>query len=420
MKDITSDLAAAILSPSPLAATQAVWEKVNTKTRSIKLDLGAGAVSPEGFAPLGNVNGSAIFPLPHADNTVDVIRASHVLEHWPHAKLQEVVKEWVRALKPGGVLRIAVPDFRVIAEKYLAGEQIPTESYIMGGQVDGADHHGALFDRDRLRSLLAGAGLVLLRPWVSDIADCASYPISLNIEGTKPFVSELKVSSAMSIPRLGFNDMWGCAMDALLPLGIHMRRQGGAYWGQALTNCLEIILDQDNPDAILTLDYDTVFTKGHVAHLMQLMMAHPEADAITAIQSSRHRPTALFTKRDENDAPMERIAVENMSVDMMQIASAHFGLTLFRADKLKAFPKPWFHSVPSSDGRWQPDDDHVDEDIQFWLNWQKAGNTLFLANRVAIGHIEIMARWPGKDLQTIYQPMGEFNKTGAAPEGTWK
>lgn len=392
--------------------TRAIFPKFE-----IKLDLGAGNVSPEGFTPLGNVNGQPIYPLPHADGSVSVIRASHVLEHFPHGQLPAVIKEWVRALKPGGVLRIAVPDFKVIAENYLSGKAQPTEAYLMGGQVDGADFHKALFDREQLRALLAGAGLILLRPWVSEIEDCASYPISLNIEGTKPFVSELKVSAAMSVPRLGFMDNFSCCIDALVPLGIHLRRQGGAFWGQALTNCLEIILDQDRPDAILTLDYDTVFTKGHVAHLLQLMMAHPEADAIVALQSSRHLPTALFTKRDDDGAMMGRINTTEMQPDLMKISSAHFGLTLIRADKLRDLPKPWFHSTPSPVGDWH--EGHIDEDIAFWQAWEKAGNTLYLANRVAVGHIEVMSRWPGKDLQAIYQPMGEFNKTGKAPDGTW-
>ena len=76
--------------------------------------------------------------------------------------------------------------------------------------------------------------------------------------------------------------------------------------------------------------------------------------------------------------------------------------------------------MPSLDGQWHYGDDHVDEDINFWARWHEAGNNLFLANRVAVGHIEVMSRWPGKDLQAIYQPMGEFNKTGKAPDAVWK
>lgn len=384
----------------------------------LKLDLGAGALSPDGYKPLGHRFGTEIFPLDCPDASVDVIRASHVLEHFPNQKVADVVKDWVRALKPGGVLRIAVPDFGEIATRYLAGDQMPTGSYVMGGQEDADDYHKALFDRGRLRKILSDAGLVLLRPWRSEIDDCASYPISLNIEGTKPFASEIKVAAAMSVPRLGFMDNFGCAIDALLPLGIRLRRQGGAFWGQALQNCMEVILNQDQPDAILTLDYDTVFTIGNVAQLMQLMMAHPEADAIVALQSSRHLPTALFTKRDADGQPIGRLNTEMMEPDLMPVSSAHFGLTLIRAEKLAALPKPWFLPVAAPNGEWHIDSGKIDEDINFWVQWEKAGNTLFLANRVVCGHIEVMVRWPGQDLQAIHQPVREFNETGA-PDGVW-
>jgi len=381
----------------------------------VKLDLGAGDRSPEGFTPLGRAHGSDIFPLPYGDGTVDEIRASHVLEHYPFRQVPDVVAEWVRVLKCGGRLRIAVPDFADISRRYLAGEQQPTEAYIVGGQVDDSDYHKAVFDRDKLRAVMAGAGLALLRGWDSELEDCASYPISLNIEGTKPFASAIKVSAAMSVPRLGFMDNFGCAFDALLPIGgIKVRRQGGAFWGQALTNCLEIILEEDEPDAILTLDYDSVFTLASVAHLMQLMIVHPEADAIAPLQASRHLTTALFTKKGEDGDAIARIDRELMKPDLMPISTAHFGLTLIRADKLRALPKPWFLPVPDSAGGWH--DGHVDEDINFWVKWEKAGNSLFLANRVVIGHLEVMARWPDQDLQTIYQSMRDFNTDGPPAE----
>src|SRR5579859_3645537 len=102
----------------------------------IKLDLGAGEQVPDGFTPLGRRYGSEIFPLSHADASVDEVRASHVLEHYPHGQIGAVVAEWARVLKPGGKLKIAVPDFAKVAEAYLNGAQMPTESFIMGGQVD--------------------------------------------------------------------------------------------------------------------------------------------------------------------------------------------------------------------------------------------------------------------------------------------
>lgn len=388
----------------------------------IKLDLGAGERSPEGFIPLGRDQGSEIFPLPYDDNSVDVIRASHVLEHFPHGQIADVLKDWARALKPGGILRIAVPDFEEMARRYLDGKLMdaPAEHFVMGSQIDDNDYHRSLFDREHLRQRLSVAGLVLLRPWKSELdGDCASYDISLNIEGTKPAVSEMKVSASMSVPRLGFMDNFGCALDSLVPLGIKLRRQGGAFWGQALTRCLEMILEHDNPDAILTLDYDTIFTKANVSTLIQLMMAHPEADAIVALQSSRHLPTALFTVLGDDGKALGQIPLEDLESDLKKIATAHFGLTLIRASKLRELPRPWFHSVPDSDGRWT-DEKKIDEDVNFWRKWYLAGNTLFLANRVPIGHAELMVRWPGQDLQVIYQPMREFNETGKAPDGAWR
>lgn len=387
----------------------------------IRLDLGAGTVVPDGYVALGRDHGSEIYPLAYPDNYADVIRASHVLEHFSHKQVGDVLAEWVRVLKPGGVLKIAVPDFEKVAAGYLQGrgKNCPAELIVMGAQTDANDFHHAIFDRESLRQRLSEAGLVLLRSWKSEIADCADYPISLNLEGTKPAVSELRVSACMSVPRLGFIGNMRCAFEALVPLGVKLRLQGGAFWGQALTRCIEQAVAEDQSDCILTIDYDSVFTKKHVAHLLQLMMAHPEAGAIAALQASRHMPTALFTAKDENGVPRDRIGLVELEPDLMEVHTAHFGLTLIRTSALAAMKRPWFLPVPDKDGRWS-DDGKIDEDINFWVNMRESGHRLFLANHVVIGHVEETVRWPGHDLQSIYQPLTEFNRTGAAPEGAWQ
>lgn len=385
------------------------------QSSAIKLDLGAGKVSPEGYIPLGRDHGSEIFPLPYGDETVDCIRASHCLEHFPHGQIEAVLKDWVRALKKGGKLRIAVPDFKQIAEDYLSGKAQPHEWYVLGGQVDQNDYHKALFDRDKLRLLFANLGLVLTRPWKSEIDDCAAYPISLNLEASKPHVSEINVSGAMSVPRLGFMDNMFCAIEAVIPCKVKMRKHGGAYWGQSLTKVFERILEEDDPDLILTLDYDSIFLPRHLAHMMQLMMLYPEIDALAPIQSSRHLSTALFTVLgpDGNAAVIPRTRFEG---DTSPVSTAHFGLTLLRAKKVRELPKPWFHSVPSPAGDWN--DGHVDEDIEYWRKWVEAGNSLHLANRVAIGHGELMVRWPDINLDVHYQSMTDFQQKGV-PEECW-
>jgi hypothetical protein len=388
----------------------------------ICLDLGASARSPEGYVPLGNLHGTPVNRLAYADGTVDVVRASHVLEHFPRAEIAATVAEWVRVLKPGGVLRIAVPDFATVAKNYLEGVNQPTEGYVLGGQVDKYDYHKALFDESTLKRTMAAAGLVLIRRWTSELDDdCAALPISLNLEGTKPHQAELGVAAIMSVPRLGFMDNFCAAQEGLRPIGSRLRIVQGAYWGQCLERGIESTLEEQQPDAILTLDYDTVFASSDVALLVQLMMAHPEADAIAAVQAGRGKPQgALFTMNrpagEASNAGVRVRASETFAPDLAKVATAHFGLTLIRADRLRELPKPWFLDKPDAEGGWG--DGRVDADIGFWRKWEAAGFALYLANRVPIGHLQLGVLWPGRDLNPIFQPSNEWREKGK-PEGCW-
>jgi len=46
--------------------------------------------------------------LPWPDNSADEVYASHILEHLPYGN--EALQEWLRVLKPGGMLTVIVPD----------------------------------------------------------------------------------------------------------------------------------------------------------------------------------------------------------------------------------------------------------------------------------------------------------------------
>lgn len=388
----------------------------------IALDLGAGDTSPPGYIPMGNAHGTPIFPLNIRDASVDAIRASHVLEHFPAGQIGDVIKEWVRVLKPGGSLKIAVPDFAAIAEAYLAGARQPTEAYVMGGQIDAADYHKALFDVPTLKAALAKAGLMLIRPWVSDLADCAALPISLNLEGVKPHMAEIGVSAVMSVPRLGFMDNMFSAIEALPQLGVRLRRHTGAFWHQCIERVIEQSLAEDAPDAVLTLDYDSAFTRPDVAMLMQLMCCYPEADAIAAVQAGRGAIGGrLFTIRDpDGEANATEVRAQMFDGDLTRVSTAHFGLTLIRAEKLSTLAKPWFVDRPAPDGTWN--EGHTDADITFWRAWEAAGHSLYLANRVPIGHLELGVLWPaalGTETAPFTQPISQWRESGK-PEGVWR
>jgi SAM-dependent methyltransferase len=55
------------------------------------------------------------------ENTVDIAKAHHVLEHFDFQQTPVVLAEWLRVLKPGGKLEIRVPDLEAVAENIVKG-----------------------------------------------------------------------------------------------------------------------------------------------------------------------------------------------------------------------------------------------------------------------------------------------------------
>lgn len=57
--------------------------------------------------------------IPFANETFDLVYHSHVLEHFSKAGAANFIQECCRVLRPGGVLRVVVPDLEQIARLYL-------------------------------------------------------------------------------------------------------------------------------------------------------------------------------------------------------------------------------------------------------------------------------------------------------------
>jgi len=83
----------------------------------MKLHLGCGKTKIPGYINIDLVDGenvdeiSDIRYLPNYDNnSVDVIYACHVLEHISRVEYKAVLSRWRQILKPGGILRLSVPD----------------------------------------------------------------------------------------------------------------------------------------------------------------------------------------------------------------------------------------------------------------------------------------------------------------------
>jgi hypothetical protein len=396
---------------------------------TVRLNLGSGvgehadAFKADGWTNIDRKMGTECYPLADVDDgTVDEIRASHVLEHFGHREVVTVLTHWVAKLKPGGIVRIAVPNFKWIAEQYLAGVPINTQGYTFGGQTDDDDFHAAGFDREALTEIMAAAGLSRITEWKSDTKDCSALECSLNLQGQKPLHDATKVERVHAVlctPRYGPTLHARCNA-AMVRLGIPLAMYQGCFWDQMLSEAMEDVLETGDYDFILTLDYDTVYGPDDVLELYRTMLAFPDIDALCSVQSKRGGEHILFGLEPGPDGkPRPIVYKSEFRGPVKRIRHGHFGLTMIRAATLAKLPRPWMNGTPDKDGRWRRLETtdgssglKVDPDITFWRAWEKAGFTLCLANRVVVGHLEEVVTWPDHEFKPVRQDVADYFKTG--------
>ena len=63
-----------------------------------------------------------IMELPQQKDSVDLLYASHVIAYFDREEIVPLLSEWKRVLKPGGILRLATPNFVKYAELYSLGK----------------------------------------------------------------------------------------------------------------------------------------------------------------------------------------------------------------------------------------------------------------------------------------------------------
>lgn len=139
------------------------------------------------------------------ENSADTIYSCHSIEHleWP-AGVQTFMAQAFRVLKPSGVMRLVVPDFRKVALKYVEGEDLKD---LFGGEhfygIDCAAtrflyfcrewQHTVIFDYPLLHLLLTEAGFTNIRQMPFSVSDTPilngldRYPSeSISVEASKP------------------------------------------------------------------------------------------------------------------------------------------------------------------------------------------------------------------------------------------
>lgn len=231
---------------------------------------------------------------------------------------------------------------------------------------------------------------------------------------------DIRVEAIMSMPRLAFTSNFFAWAQALMPLGIRPTLGTGCFWDQVNTRVMEQFIDK--AEYLLTIDYDTFFTREDVEHLFAMALTF-QCDALTGLQTKREDGRPMLTLKGTLSNPPKggatHLAREWFGEPVQEVDTAHFGLTVISTAALKRAKKPWFWSKPDPQGSWN--DGRRDPDIYFWENWRESGNRIFVSPRVVLGHGEYMVTWPGKDLATpVFQWATDFNNTQSRPETAWR
>lgn len=111
-----------------------------------------------------------VINLPAEENSVDIIYASHMFEYFDRTEAVEVLEKWKFYLKPGGVIRLAVPNFEMYVKLYnekhfsldncigpLYGKWKVSDSLIV--------YHKTTYDFISLKNVLESVGLKNIKLW---------------------------------------------------------------------------------------------------------------------------------------------------------------------------------------------------------------------------------------------------------------
>ena len=142
---------------------------------------------------------NSIRHIPLADNSTDVVYASHMLEHLDRNERLLFLAEARRVLKAGGTLRLAVPSLRYHADRYnisgdadefvegilMACERITGFRAHLRHMVFGQNAHRWMYDGPSLCRLLTREGFRDAREWPAGETGIPD-PGSLNLRERSP------------------------------------------------------------------------------------------------------------------------------------------------------------------------------------------------------------------------------------------
>lgn len=146
--------------PNPLSG----WENIDNSPTLFLARLPVSRLLNEGRRQMwkagrtGQIRRGSATRLPFRDGTVDVIYSAHMINGMLPEEARMFVRECHRVLKPGGWVRVSVPNLHVLMQRYLANADA---NWFAERLMKGRGRRGHLWTYDELSlpQLLSDCGL---------------------------------------------------------------------------------------------------------------------------------------------------------------------------------------------------------------------------------------------------------------------
>jgi hypothetical protein len=217
----------------------------------------------------------------------------------------------------------------------------------------------------------------------------------------------VKIAAVMTAPRFEITYCRNQIQRSLDKLRIPLTVSGGVFYGQCMQKMLTTLCDSDCEYAV-TVDFDTLFTSDQLLRLISIIKQEQDIDAITGVQVRRGKPTMLGTCHGGEVVSEDERRVTVDDRGLLRAKTAHFGLTVIDLAKLRTVPKPWFLSTPNADGEWEGD--KTDDDVWFWLQWEKSGHSIYIDPEVKLGHVEEMVAIHDQHMNPVHIYPSDWEK----------
>lgn len=99
------------------------------------------------------------YGIPFHDNSIDFIFTSHFLEHVYREDAVKILEDSLRALKPGGIIRVSIPDLDIAIEMVREGKYNEgLELFFVDSKSDQYSKHHYLYNFEMMRKIMTDIG----------------------------------------------------------------------------------------------------------------------------------------------------------------------------------------------------------------------------------------------------------------------